>query len=129
MIAVKTQEMVWVSPNKMGNILGANHSPISFPTAMKAKEAPSPWMKFERANKGRLPEAVRVKFPKASRKRPPLATNRIGKRSNKYPAGICIQAKPSTKEPTANADPISESLSDSLKAPAKTAPAVLRKNA
>src|SRR5438132_1406588 len=128
-MAVKIQEMVWVSPKRMGNILGANHSPISFPTAIKAKEAPSPWMKFERANRGRLVEAVRVKFPKASKKSPPLATNRIGKRSSKNPAGICMQAKPNTKEPTANEASTSERWSDVLKALEKTAPAVLRKNA
>src|SRR3982751_1094390 len=105
MIADKIQEIVCVKPKRIGKIFGANHSPISFPTAMKANEAPKPCTKFERANIGRLEEKVRVKFPKARVKRPVLATNRIGKLSSKYPAGICMKANPKTNEPTAKAAP------------------------
>ena len=42
MIALSKQETVCVNPNKIGNVFGENHSQMSLPTAIKAKEAPRP---------------------------------------------------------------------------------------
>ena len=129
MIAASTQERDCVKPNIIGNIFGANHCETSLPAARNAKEAPIPWTKFDAQNNGRVPEYVKVKLPRASKKSPKATTLRMLKRSRRYPAGICIKAKPRMKEPTDAAAPESVKLRELLIVPANTAPAVLRKNA